>query len=60
MFFKTKHNTIILYQQLSSWDKIFCLGWPVGWSDMHTLENLYTFDRMLRYVGTMVSVQATK
>ena len=36
MFFKTKHNTIILYQQLSSWDKTYCMGW-LG---MDPLENL--------------------
>ena len=26
-YFETKHNQIILYQQLNS-DKNFCVGWP--------------------------------
>ena len=33
---KTKHNQIIIYQQQSSWDQTFCVGWP----GMHPLENL--------------------
>ena len=35
--FKAKHNQIILYQQLTSQDKIFGVGLP----GVHPLENLY-------------------
>ena len=38
MFFKQKTTWIILYQQLSSLDETFRVGWP----GMHPLENLFT------------------
>ena len=36
IFFETKHNLIILNQQLSNPDQTICVGWP----GMHPLENL--------------------
>ena len=41
MFFKTKHNQIYLYQQLSSRDNTFC----VGGLGVHPMENIYGNNR---------------
>ena len=40
MMFLTKHKQIVIYQQLSSWDKTLC----VGWLGMHPLEILYAVE----------------
>ena len=50
LFFKTKQNYIILCQQLSSWDKTFCVGWPLG--------NLYEMEvnNLFGPIGSQASV----
>ena len=50
LFFKTKQNYIILCQQLSSWDKTFCVGLPLG--------NLYEMEvnNLFGPIGSQASV----